>query len=455
MGVSSVSRPVRFLHTADLHLGIPLQGFSGASRQIEAQLREASFVAWERICDAALLHDVDFVLVAGDLYHREARSIQAARCFEEQVQRLAEAGIAVFAVYGNHDPLGEREELLDMPESFHAFPTEAPTFYEVTENGTPLARIFGVSYRSRRESRRLHAMLQPSDDTLINIGILHTALDPGNRNYSPCSMQDLLGQEYIHYWALGHVHQPRVIKGGVPAIAYPGTPQGRHPGEAGVGGCLLVELALDKVPDIKFLPISPFVWQKVELSIAEPREGAAIMNISDLERLLQAKAEQVLEDPLANIDMPELPLADTGWKPEGYLVRWVLTGRGPAHALLTESENDLNELVDCMRDFQYRKPFLWTESIQIQTASPLPEWESMLESWPLARQLEAIAGSCLEDEEMRSQLEKALGRIWDVNYDPEHPNETTLPATPEVLAAIVEQAKQLAYEKLLEGGRVP
>ncbi|NLA57518.1 MAG: hypothetical protein GX855_01220, partial [Firmicutes bacterium] len=47
------------------------------------------------------------------------------------------------------------------------------------------------------------------------------------------------------------------------------------------------------------------------------------------------------------------------------------------------------------------------------------------------------------------------GQIWDTNYDPEHPNETRLPATPEVVAGIVEQAKELAYEKLLEGVEVP
>lgn len=450
-----MSRPVRFLHTADIHLGTPVQGFSGASRQIEAQLMEASFMAWERICDAALSHDVDFVLVAGDLYHREARSVKAARCLKEQVQRLGKAGIMVYAVYGNHDPLGEREELLDMPENFHAFPAETSTFYEVQHGGVTLARVFGVSYQSRRESRRLHTMLRPPDDTVINIALLHTALDPENRNYSPCSVQDLLDEKYIHYWALGHVHQPRVIRSGLPTIAFPGTPQGRHPGEVGVGGCLLVELSLDKAPDIRFVPISPFVWQKIELSIAEPWEGGAMANISDMERLLQEKAEELLEKPAAQVGPVGIPLADTPWEPEGYLVRWVLTGRGMAHTALAESEHATDELLGCLQEFQYHKPFIWTESIQLQTAKPLPEWAEMVESWPLARQLEGIAASCLDDEKMQKELEKALGRIWETDYDPEHPSLYTLPATPEVRTHILKAAKQLAYEKLLEGGRMP
>ena len=153
--------------------------------------------------------------------------------------------------------------------------------------------------------------------------------------------------------------------------------------------------------------------------------------------------------------MPGIPLADPGWQPEGYLVRWVLTGRGPVHELLTGAEEEIDELLYCLRDLQEREPFLWTESIQVQTGPALPQWEAMLESWPLVRQLQQIVEGCLSDAKLRKRLDNALGQIWDTNYDPEHPNETRLPATPEVVAGIVEQAKELAYEKLLEGVEVP
>ncbi|NLA58643.1 MAG: DNA repair exonuclease [Firmicutes bacterium] len=446
-----MSASVRFLHTADLHLGIPVQGFSGASRALENRLMEASFEAWRRICDAALVYDVDFVLVAGDLYHQEARSVKAARCLQEEVRRLDEAGIDVYAVYGNHDPLGDRHELLDMPKNFHACPADELGFYEIEKGGVTVARILGVSYKSRREARPLHAMFSPPDDAAINIGLLHTALDPKDRNYVPCSMQDLLNQHYMDYWALGHVHQPRIIRSGLPTIAYPGTPQGRHPGEQGVGGCLLVELSQGKAGEMKFVPISPYVWMEIEIAIDEPWENEPIMNLSDLERLLRGKAEQLLEE---EVRMPDIPLADTSWQPEGYLVRWVLTGRGPVHELLAEAEEESDELLYSLREFQEHRPFLWTESIQIQTGPALPKWDDMMESWPLARQLKLIAESCLSDAKLRKQLDNALGQIWETNYDPEHPNETKLAATPEVVAGIIEQAKELAYEKLLEGVEV-
>ncbi|NLA57553.1 MAG: DNA repair exonuclease, partial [Firmicutes bacterium] len=375
-----MSASVRFLHTADLHLGIPVQGFSGASKELESRLLQASFETWRRICDAALAYDVDFVLIAGDVYHQEARSVKAARCLQEGVRRLGEAGIEVYAVYGNHDFLGERHELLDMPENFHACPADEPGVYEVKKGGVTAARILGVSYKSRRESRPLYSMLRPPDDAVINIGLLHTALDPQNRNYVPCSIQDLLHQQYMDYWALGHVHQPWIIRSGLPAIAFPGTPQGRHPGERGVGGCLLVELGPGKVGEIRFIPISPFVWMELDVAVDEPWENEPIGNLSDLERLLVARAEELLQGETI---MPDIPLADPGWQPEGYLVRWVLTGRGPVHELLTGAEEEIDELLYCLRDLQEREPFLWTESIQVQTGPALPQWEAMLESWPL------------------------------------------------------------------------
>ncbi|NLJ86438.1 MAG: DNA repair exonuclease [Firmicutes bacterium] len=446
-----MSRPVRFLHVADVHLGTPLQGFFDAPSHIESQLMEASFEAWRRVCDAALAYDVDCVLVAGDLYHREARSVKAARCVQEGVERLARAGIGVYVVYGNHDPLGEGEELMDMPDNFHAFSAVKPGFIEIRdESDMLLARIHGISYRSRGDSRALHTMLQPSDGGVVNIGLLHTQLDPNNPNYCPCSVGDLVNQKHIHYWALGHIHQPRIVRYEQPTVAFPGTPQGRHPKEKGVGGCLLVELALGKAPDIQFVPISPLVWKEIEVSI-DDHGDEAILTISDVERLLRARAEELWEGPSSLTSVAGVPLADTSWKPEGYLVRWVLTGRGIVHDALVNPENDHSDLLRSIERLQYRKPFLWTESVQMQTGRPLPEWQDAVTSWPLARKLDDIVESILSGE-LEGELAEAMGRIWDMDYDPEHLGDDTLPATPEVVRTIVKRARQLAYEKLLEGG---
>ena len=77
-----MSVSVRFLHTADLHLGIPVQGFSRASRDLEARLMDASFQAWKEICDAAL-HLRRFVWRRGFVPPKPGRP--PARCLQEGV----------------------------------------------------------------------------------------------------------------------------------------------------------------------------------------------------------------------------------------------------------------------------------------------------------------------------------------------------------------------------------
>ena len=86
---------------------------------------------------------------------------------------------------------------------------------------------------------------------------------------------------------------------------------------SGAGGCLLVEATKGKDADIKFVPISPFVWEEIEVAIDGPWEDGPIKNLSDLERLLRRKAEQLLDE---GIKMPDMPWQISSWQPDGYLV---------------------------------------------------------------------------------------------------------------------------------------
>ena len=49
-----------------------------------------------------------------------------------------------------------------------------------------------------------------------------------------------MNQKLYHYWALGHIHERQELSD-MPPIYYPGNIQGRHFGEQGPKGCLLVE----------------------------------------------------------------------------------------------------------------------------------------------------------------------------------------------------------------------
>lgn len=85
---------MRFLHTADWHVGKTLKGHSRLEEQ-ERTLREIVRVARE--------HEVDAVLVAGDLYDSAAPSAPAQKLVVRTLMALAGAGAKVVVIAGNHD----------------------------------------------------------------------------------------------------------------------------------------------------------------------------------------------------------------------------------------------------------------------------------------------------------------------------------------------------------------
>jgi DNA repair protein SbcD/Mre11 len=84
---------MRFLHTADWHLGRPFHGES---------LLDAQAAAVEHVAEVARSYAVDAILVAGDLYDRALPPVDAVRLADEALARLSEI-CPVVVISGNHD----------------------------------------------------------------------------------------------------------------------------------------------------------------------------------------------------------------------------------------------------------------------------------------------------------------------------------------------------------------
>ncbi len=86
---------MKFLHTADWHLGKKLDQVSRLEEQIDVM---------DEICKIAERGAVDVVLVAGDLFDTPNPSIEAIELFYQTLRRLADNGRrAVIGISGNHD----------------------------------------------------------------------------------------------------------------------------------------------------------------------------------------------------------------------------------------------------------------------------------------------------------------------------------------------------------------
>ena len=84
---------MRFLHTADWHLGRPFHGES---------LLDAQAGAIEHVAEVARAYAVDAILVSGDLYDRALPPVEAVRLADDALGRLSEL-CPVVVISGNHD----------------------------------------------------------------------------------------------------------------------------------------------------------------------------------------------------------------------------------------------------------------------------------------------------------------------------------------------------------------
>lgn len=440
---------VTFVHAADFHLGSPVKAVGRANRQLAESLREAGYTAVERIFDIAIENSVDFVIIAGDIYDEESRSVRANEFVAEQFTRLAAADIQAYVTYGNHDPVGSAPTYVDLPDTVHEFGHSEAEEALYPDADAPEARIWGQSYRNRRESRKMYDRFTPADGSIPNIGVLHTGLNPQSNRYVPCSRRDLESKADIHYWALGHLHGCRVHTDAQP-IVYPGIPQGRQITEPGFGGCVLVELDAGACRSLEFVPTSPIVWQEVPVSI-EPDGEDSIRTISEIQSRIEDVAADVSPGPEDGLSNGDVPVRTVPWEPEGYVCRWRLEGHCEAHETLTGDEEALDVLAGKLRDvFGTRTPFLWTETVRDRTDPPIPPIDELRESDRIVDDFLTLTDILADDEAAREEFREEAGDVWTEVDDHEDIAPDELPLTDDRLDRLIDRARQVVINELAQ-----
>ena len=263
---------LRFLHTADLHLGYEQYGLAERYNDFTE--------AFQWVVDTALEERVDFLLIAGDLFEKRALDPRTLYIAVDQFERLKDAGIPVVAIEGNHErTYGESLSwmeflnlrgllhLLDCtPGEQHGWLPQPWDDAERTGGYVDLAgaRIYGLKYRGEQTGRLLSnigaaiAAAQPPDAESntspasenrpqFSIFMSHTSVegyfDQGHA-FADLSQLNAL-RPNIDYLALGHVHTPyRGALGEGDWLFNPGCPETWSSKESQYGdrGAILVEV---------------------------------------------------------------------------------------------------------------------------------------------------------------------------------------------------------------------
>ena len=238
------------MHAADIHLDSPLIGLPDTEGRVAERIRTAPRAAFGLLVQQAIEDEIDFLVIAGDLYDGTWRDYKTGLFFAEQMGRLNQAGIQVFLLHGNHDAQSEITKPLVLPDNVSVFGFRRAETFRIEELNVAL---HGQSFRQAAVTDNLvPGYPSPIKDT-FNIGVLHTALGRmgEHANYAPCSLEELMAKGY-DYWALGHVHRRQVLHE-QPHVVFPGNLQGRHVRETGPKGAYLVTVETGEVADLTHL----------------------------------------------------------------------------------------------------------------------------------------------------------------------------------------------------------
>ncbi|KRK90868.1 metallophosphoesterase family protein [Companilactobacillus futsaii] len=266
---------MKFLHAADLHLDTPFVGINDFSKELQRKLQDSTYQAARTLFETALKEQVDFVILAGDIFDDTDSSLKAQMFLRDEFEKLKQAGIAVYLIYGNHDYYRNNFAVVNFPENVHIFGSDVTTETLVTNDGIKVG-ITGFSYYQQHINQAIVKNYPSRGDFDYQIGILHAGV--GDDNYAPFQLNDLIQKGY-DYWALGHIHKREILCDN-PAIVYPGDIQGRNQNETTPKGFYIVTVE-NQLTKLKFCKSSVYTWDKIELNAKDDSIDSLITKITD------------------------------------------------------------------------------------------------------------------------------------------------------------------------------
>jgi exonuclease SbcD len=251
---------IRLLHFSDLHIG--MENYGRLDPQTGISGRVLDFVQrFDELIDCGLERDVDLVIFSGDAFKTRDPNPTYQRAFARRVKRLADAGVPVVLLVGNHDlpAMASRASSVDIfhtlsvpnvivgrVEAVHRIETKRGPVQVVTMPYPVRSRLLNhPDYRGLSMAELDQALRQVVTEL---IEALKKELEPGlpsvlTGHFSVASAvwgserSVMLGRDVVvpksaladpafDYVALGHIHKHQNLTAGdagVPPVVYAGS----------------------------------------------------------------------------------------------------------------------------------------------------------------------------------------------------------------------------------------
>ncbi len=189
---------MKFIHIADVHLGVEPEGLKAGSKARGKEIWEAL----EKIVNLCEWEEVDLLLIAGDLFHRQPlmRELKEVNFLFAKLTKTK-----VVFIVGNHDYL--------KPDSYYHTFEWAENVYPILNGHMGCVEfpewdvnVYGLSYHQKEISENLYMRMVAPRKAKKEILLAHG----GDEKHIPFKKDEMinLGYDYI---ALGHIHKPQTL----------------------------------------------------------------------------------------------------------------------------------------------------------------------------------------------------------------------------------------------------
>ncbi|MFT8889102.1 MAG: exonuclease SbcCD subunit D [Ethanoligenens sp.] len=285
---------MRFLHTADLHIG---------KRVGEYSLIEDQTYILSQILQIIDQEQPDSILLAGDIYDKSVPSGEAVEVFDTFLTALTTRDLPVFLISGNHD---SPERLGFGSHIFRKNQVHIAGVFDGASQKITLTDMFGpvnifllpflkpaaaapffpeMSLDSYTDAVCAALAACPADPAARNVLVAHQFVTSGAAEPARCDSEtisvggldnvDVSVFDAFDYVALGHLHGPQRI--GRDTVRYAGSPLKYSFSEARQHKSVtLVELAEKGQVSLRMVPLSPLRdMREIRGPIAELLRAAA------------------------------------------------------------------------------------------------------------------------------------------------------------------------------------
>ncbi|MBI5680902.1 MAG: exonuclease SbcCD subunit D [Methanobacterium sp.] len=270
----------KFAHLADCHLGA----------QKYPELKKLEINAFKQCLDVCLEEKVDFIIIAGDLFHSNLPDMGVVKEAVGKLKQVKEKGITVYINYGSHDFSPNETSIIDvitesglLKKLFDArvikddFGEEKIKLNFTTDEKTN-AKLTGISGRKMGIDDTYYSMLDRrslENEEGFKIFVFHTAI----KTLLPDFLSKMDGIDIkllpknFDYYAGGHIHKQicenKFENHGV--VAYSGPPFAGYPKDLEMNakgekrGFFIVEFD-EKISNVKFheLNIAKYEFMQFE-----------------------------------------------------------------------------------------------------------------------------------------------------------------------------------------------